>query len=126
MGLAEVVRRVQPTMLIGASTVGGSFTEAIVREMAAHTERPIVFALSNPPARSAANPADLIAWTDGRALISTGSAFAPVTHKGVTYVIGQVDNAMLYPGLALGAIVSRAPGSAMACSRRRRAPYPAW
>ena len=106
--LAEVVRRVKPTMLVGASTVGGSFTEAIVREMAAHTERPIIFALCHPPARAAANPADLLAWTDGRALIATGSAFAPVTHKGVTYVIGQLNNAMLYPGLALGTIVSRA------------------
>ena len=106
--LAEVVHRVRPTMLIGASTVAGSFTEAIVREMGAHTERPIIFALCSPPAHAAANPADLIAWTDGRALIATGSSFAPVTYKGVTYVIGQVNNAMLYPGLALGAIVSRA------------------
>jgi malate dehydrogenase (oxaloacetate-decarboxylating) len=106
--LAEVVRRVRPTMLIGASTVGGSFTEAIVREMAACTERPIIFALSSPPAQAAANPSDLIAWTDGRALIATGSACPPVTHKGVTYVIAQVNNAMLYPGLALGAIVCRA------------------
>ena len=95
-------------MLIGASTVGGSFTETIVREMAAHTERPIVFALSNPRARAEANPADLIAWTDGRALIATGSPFGPVTYRGVTYVIGQLNNAMLYPGLCLGAIVSRA------------------
>jgi len=108
VGLDEVVRRVKPTMLIGASTVAGSFTEAIVREMAAHTDRPIIFPLCTPPARAAANPADLIAWTDGRALIATGSSFAPVTHKGVTYVIGQANNAMLYPGLALGAIVSRA------------------
>jgi malate dehydrogenase (oxaloacetate-decarboxylating) len=108
IGLAEVVRRVHPTMLIGASAAAGSFTEAIVREMAAHTERPVVFVLSHPPARAEANPADLIAWTNGRALIATGSAFAPVTHKGVTFVIGQVNNAMLYPGLALGAIVSRA------------------
>jgi malate dehydrogenase (oxaloacetate-decarboxylating) len=108
VGLAEVVGRVKPTMLIGAAAVGGSFTEAIVREMAAHTVRPIIFALCHPRARAAANPADLLAWTDGRALISTGSAFAPVTHKGVTYVIGQLNNAMLYPGLALGAIVSRA------------------
>ncbi len=106
--LAEVVRRVKPTMLIGASTVGGSFTEAIVKDMAANTERPIIFALCSPPARAAANPADLIHWTDGRALIATGSSFGPVTHKGVTYVIGQVNNAMLYPGLALGTIVSRA------------------
>jgi malate dehydrogenase (oxaloacetate-decarboxylating) len=108
VGLDEVVRRVHPTMLIGASTAPDSFTEAIVREMAAHTDRPIISALSNPPARAEANPADLVAWTNGRALIATGSAFAPVTHKGVTYVIGQVNNAMLYPGLALGAIVSRA------------------
>ena len=107
VGLAEVVHRVQPTMLIGASTVGGSFTEAIVREMAAHTERPIIFALCHPQARAAANPADLIAWTDGRALVATGSPFAPITYKGLTYVVAQVNNAMLYPGLALGAIVSR-------------------
>jgi malate dehydrogenase (oxaloacetate-decarboxylating) len=108
VSLAEVVRRVQPTMLIGASTAAGSFTEAIVRDMAAHTQRPIIFVLSNPPARAEADPSDLIAWTDGRALVATGSSFAPVTYKGVTYVIGQVNNAMLYPGLALGAIVSRA------------------
>jgi malate dehydrogenase (oxaloacetate-decarboxylating) len=108
VSLAEVVRRVKPTMLIGASTASGSFTEAIVREMAAHTERPIIFALSNPPARAEANPADLIAWTDGRVLIASGSPFAPVTYKGTTYVVAQVNNAMLYPGLGLGAIVSRA------------------
>ncbi len=108
VSLAEVVLRVRPTMLVGASTVPGSFTEEIVREMAAHTERPIIFALSNPPLRSEANPADLIAWTDGRALIATGSAFAPVTYKGLTYVVAHASNAMLYPGLALGAIVARA------------------
>ncbi len=107
VSLAEVVRRVHPTMLIGASTVSDSFTEPIVREMAAHTGRPIVFVLSNPTARAEATPANLIAWTDGRALIATGSPFAPVTHRGVTYVIGQLNNAKIYPGLALGAIVSR-------------------
>jgi malate dehydrogenase (oxaloacetate-decarboxylating) len=106
--LAEVVRRVHPTMLIGASTAAGSFTESIVKEMAAHTQRPIVFALSNPPAQAEAQAADLLAWTDGRGLIATGSPCAPVTYKGLTYVIAQVNNAMLYPGLALGAIVSRA------------------
>jgi malate dehydrogenase (oxaloacetate-decarboxylating) len=106
--LAEVVRRVTPTMLIGASTAAGSFTEAIVRKMAAHTERPIIFALSNPHTHTEANPADLIAWTDGRGLIATGSPFSPVTYKGVTYVIAQVNNAVLYPGLCLGVIVSRA------------------
>jgi malate dehydrogenase (oxaloacetate-decarboxylating) len=108
LSLAEVVRRVKPTMLIGASTAGGAFTEDIIREMAAGVERPIIFALSNPAARIEANPADLIAWSNGRALIATGSPFAPVTFKGITYVIAQVNNAMLYPGLALGAIVARA------------------
>ncbi len=108
VSLGEVVKRVKPTMLIGASTVAGSFTEEIVREMAAHTERPIVFALSSPPMRAEANPADLIGWTEGRALIATGSPFAPVTYKGLTYVIAQLNNSMLYPGLGLGAIVSRA------------------
>ncbi len=108
IGLSEVVRRVQPTMLIGASTVAGAFTEAIVKQMAAHTQRPMIFPLSNPARRAEATPADLIAWTDGRALIATGSPFAPVTHKGITYVIGQVNNAKLYPGLCLGAIVSGA------------------
>jgi malate dehydrogenase (oxaloacetate-decarboxylating) len=106
--LAEVVRQVRPTMLIGASTAAGAFTEAIVREMAKHCERPIVFPLSNPAPMAEATPVDLIAWTEGRALIATGSPFQPVTYRGVTYVIGQVNNAMLYPGLCLGAIVSRA------------------
>jgi malate dehydrogenase (oxaloacetate-decarboxylating) len=95
-------------MLIGTSGVASAFTEAIVREMAWHTERPIVFPLSSPASLSEATPADLIAWTDGRALIATGGAFTPVTHKGITHVIGQLDNAMLYPGVGLGAIVSRA------------------
>lgn len=108
VSLAEVVRRVAPTMLIGASNDSGAFTERIVKEMASHTERPIIFVLSYPNARAEANPADLIAWTDGRALIATGSPFSPVTYKGVTYVVAQVNNAMLYPGLCLGAIVSRA------------------
>jgi malate dehydrogenase (oxaloacetate-decarboxylating) len=106
--LAEVVRQVMPTMLIGASTAAGAFTETIIREMAAHAERPIIFVLSKPQVRAEAVPADLIGWTDGRALVATGSPFAPVTHKGVTYVVAQINNAMLYPGLCLGAIVSRA------------------
>jgi malate dehydrogenase (oxaloacetate-decarboxylating) len=106
--LAEVVRQVRPTMLIGVSTSAGAFTEAIVRDMAKHCERPIIFPLSNPAPMAEATPADLIAWTEGRALIATGSPFQPVTYRGVTYVIGQVNNAMLYPGLCLGAIVSRA------------------
>jgi malate dehydrogenase (oxaloacetate-decarboxylating) len=107
ISLAEVVRKVRPTMLIGASGAGAAFTEAIVKEMARHTERPIIFPLSSPPLMSEATPADLIAWTEGRALIATGSSFTPVTHKGITHVIGQANNAMLYPGLGLGAVVSR-------------------
>ncbi len=108
IGLAEVIGRVRPTMLIGASGAAGAFTEEIVRDMARHTERPMIFPLSSPPALAEAAPADLIAWTDGRALIATGGPFTPVTHKGITHVIGEGENAMLYPGLGLGAIVSRA------------------
>ena len=108
ISLAEVVHRVRPTMLIGTSTASGAFTESIVKEMAAHAERPIIFPLSSPASLAEATPAELIAWTDGRALIATGSPFGPVTYKGITYVIGHVSNAMLYPGLGLGAIVTRA------------------
>ena len=108
IGLAEVVHQVRPTMLIGTSGHAGAFTEAIVREMAWHTDRPIIFPLSSPAPLAEATPADLIAWTDGRALIATGGSFTPVTHKGITHVIGQLNNAMLYPGVGLGAIVSRA------------------
>src|ERR1700728_3483240 len=106
--LEEVVHQACPTMLIGASTMAGAFTEEVIREMAKHCERPIIFPLSHPTAMAEAVPADLIAWTERRALIATGSPFSPVTYRGVTYVIGQVNNAMLYPGLCLGAIVSRA------------------
>ena len=90
----------------GGKTYGGTTSYLPLRLNQAGVI-PIIFALSNPPARAESIPADLIAWTDGRALIATGSPFAPVTHKGVTYVVGQINNAMLYPGLALGAIVSQ-------------------
>ena len=95
-------------MLIGTSGSAGAFTEAIIREMAWHTDRPIIFPLSSPAPLAEATPADLIAWTDGRALIATGGSFTPVTYKGITHVIGQLNNAMLYPGVGLGTIVSRA------------------
>ena len=108
--LLEVVRRVQPTLLIGCSASPGAFTEEIIREMAAHAERPVIFALSNPTSLSEAVPSDLIEWTDGSALIATGGPFPPVTHAGTTYTIGQANNALVFPGLGLGAIVARASG----------------
>ena len=108
IGLAEVVGRVHPTILIGTSTQHGAFTERIVREMAAHVDRPVILPMSNPTTLSEATPADLLAWTGGRALIATGSPFRPVTYRGVTYQIGQANNALIFPGLGLGALLSRA------------------
>jgi len=108
ISLAEVVRQVHPTMLIGTSTAPGTFTESIVKDMAAHTERPIIFPLSNPTQLMEASASDLITWTDGRALVATGIPSHPVTYKGITYVIGQANNALLYPGLGLGTTVARA------------------
>jgi malate dehydrogenase (oxaloacetate-decarboxylating) len=106
--LGEVVRRVHPTVLIGSSTVAGAFTESIVREMAKGTPRPIILPLSNPTSLTEANPTDLISWTEGRALIATGSPFRPVLYNGVSYTIGQANNSTAFPGIGLGAIVTRA------------------
>jgi malate dehydrogenase (oxaloacetate-decarboxylating) len=108
IGLAEVVGQVHPTVLIGASTQGGAFTEGIVKDMAAHVNRPIILPLSNPTSMCEAVPADLLAWTDGRALVATGGPFAPVTHDGRTYRIPQSNNALIFPGLGLGVTVARA------------------
>lgn len=108
IGLAEVVKHVRPTILIGTSTVAGAFTEEIVKEMASHVERPIILPMSNPTPLAEAKPVDLIHWTEGRALVATGSPFEPVTYNGVTYVIGQSNNALIFPGLGLGTIVVRA------------------
>lgn len=108
IGLAEVARRVHPTIMIGTSTVSGAFTEEVVREMAAHAKRPVILPMSNPTELSEAVPADLLAWTDGRALIATGSPFEPVERGGVTYQIGQANNALVFPGIGLGVIASRA------------------
>jgi malate dehydrogenase (oxaloacetate-decarboxylating) len=108
IGLAEVVARVHPTILIGASAQAGAFTEAIVRDLAARIERPMIFPLSNPTARIEAVPADIIAWADGRALVATGTPWDPVHHDGVDHEIGQANNALSYPGIGLGTIVAQA------------------
>ncbi|MFF4653314.1 NAD-dependent malic enzyme [Streptomyces sp. NPDC001380] len=108
ISLLETVRRVGPTILLGTSTVPGAFTRDVVEAVAAATERPIILPLSNPTSQIEAMPADLIAWTGGRALVATGIPVDPVEYRGVSYRIGQANNALLYPGLGLGTIVARA------------------
>ena len=106
--LLSVVKAVHPTVMIGTSKQPGAFTEAVVKEMAAHTERPIIFPISNPTKLIEAMPADLIKWTDGRVLTATGIPVDPVEYKGVTYTIGQANNALVYPGVGFGAIAAKA------------------
>ena len=108
VGLAEVVRRVHPTILIGTSARSGAFTEAIVTEMAGHASRPVIMPMSNPTSLAEARPADLIRWTGGRALVAAGSPFGPVDFEGTRYVVGQANNALVFPGLGLGVIAARA------------------
>ncbi len=102
--LYDVVANVHPTCLIGTSAQPGAFDERTIHEMARYVERPIIFPLSNPTSKSEAVPADLIAWTEGRALVATGSPFEPVTYGGRTFTIGQCNNVFIFPGVGLGVI----------------------
>jgi malate dehydrogenase (oxaloacetate-decarboxylating) len=108
ISLLDVVRNAGVTVLIGVSAQTGAFAEEIVREMAKHTERPVIFPLSNPTSKAEATPADLLRWTDGRVLVGTGSPFPPVEVNGKQVRISQVNNSFIFPGLGLGILVSRA------------------
>lgn len=106
--LTTVIGKVKPTFLIGVSATPGAFTEVAVREMAKHVAVPVILPLSNPTSKGEAVPADLLAWTEGRALVATGSPFDPVAYRGRTRIIGQANNAFVFPGVGLGAIVAQA------------------
>lgn len=106
--LEAVIRAVKPTVLVGTSGEAGTFTEAAIREMGRHVARPVVLPMSNPTANSEAKPADVIGWTEGRALVATGSPFEPVPFAGRTILIGQANNAFVFPGIGLGAILAEA------------------
>jgi malate dehydrogenase (oxaloacetate-decarboxylating) len=106
--LLEAVQNAQPTILIGTSAQSGAFNAQVVSAMAEGCERPIIMPLSNPTSRSEAHPADLLEWTDGRALIATGSPFGTIRHGEVYHTIAQANNALIFPGLGLGVSVVRA------------------
>ena len=108
IGLAGVIAKINATILIGLSTARGAFSESIVREMARKVERPIIFPLSNPTSKSEATADDLIRWTDGRALVATGSPFAPVPYGGRQIPIAQCNNIYIFPAMGLGVVASRA------------------
>jgi malate dehydrogenase (oxaloacetate-decarboxylating) len=106
--LADVIHRVDVGVLLGLSTAAGAFTESIVREMAGKTDRPIIFPLSNPTSRAEAHPAELDHWTDGRALIATGSPFAPLVRNGVEYPVAQCNNVYIFPAMGLAVTAAQA------------------
>ena len=108
LSLLDVVRNVKPNILIGVSGQPGLFTEEIIREMHKHCPRPIVMPLSNPTSRVEATPQNILSWTDGEALVATGSPFSPVTVKGKQYPIAQCNNSYIFPGIGLGVIASGA------------------
>lgn len=108
IGLKDVIKNVHPTLLVGVSGQPNVFTEEIVREMAAHVDRPVIFPLSNPTSRSEATPTDLMVWTNGRAVIGTGSPFEPITRDGQLCRVDQTNNAYIFPGMGLGLIAVRA------------------
>ena len=107
-GLAETIERIRPTVLIGTTGVGGTFSEAVLRAVAAGTERPIVMPLSNPTSAAEAIPIDILRWTDGRAIVATGSPFDAVDVDGRRHEIGQANNVFIFPGVGLGAIAAEA------------------
>lgn len=106
--LPAIIKAVQPTVMIGTSTVHNAFTEAAVKEMAKHAARPIIFPISNPTEKIEAIPADLIKWTNGKALVATGIPSATVAYQGIDYQIGQANNALIYPGVGFGALAVNA------------------
>lgn len=106
--LFEVIHQVKPTILLGCSTAKNAFTKKIIEEMAKHVKQPIIFPLSNPITNCEATPNNLIKWTEGRALIATGSPFPPVMYKNKKIVIAQCNNALIFPGIGLGVIASKA------------------
>ena len=106
--LTSVIRAFKPTMLIGTSGDPGTFTEEAIREMARHTVRPLVLPLSNPTSKSEAKPKDILTWTEGRALVATGSPFDPVLYAGREHTIGQGNNVFIFPGVGLGVMISEA------------------